>query len=244
MVLSLVIGPLAFILQVAIWQAVFHGKAEVGGFTLEQMIAYYGIVTLMNYLIMDFAAWNLQMLIHTGRFLTFALRPVSHCFFAFAQKAGHRALGFFIEFLPMVLVFAFVFRIGLVPREPVWFPVSLGLAFCMNFLINYSIGILGFRLVRTDGVRYVYTFVRELFAGNIIPLIFFPGVLQTVFFFLPFQFVVYVPVCVFFGDYSLAAIHLPIPVVVGIQAGAVCVMWIVTRILNYFGMKRFTGVGA
>ena len=36
----------------------------------------------IEFIIMDFAGWNLQMLIRTGRFLTFMLRPVSHRFFA------------------------------------------------------------------------------------------------------------------------------------------------------------------
>jgi ABC-2 type transport system permease protein len=244
MVLSLVIGPLMFILQLGIWQAVFQGKNVVGGFTLGKMIQYYAVITLMNYIIMDFAAWNLQMLIHTGRYLTFALRPVSHCFFAFAQKAGHRVLGFTIEFFPMVLVFLFVFKINLVPAEPGWFIVSVFLSFCINFLLNYSMGILGFWMVRTEGIRFIYGFISSLFAGSIIPLSFLPDVLQSVFFFLPFQFIVYVPVRVFFGSYSLGGVSLSLPAIVGIQGVALIVVWFLTRILNFFGIKKFTGVGA
>lgn len=244
MILSLVIGPLAFILQFAIWQAVFQGRSTVGGFTLDRMIQYYAIITLMNYLTMDFAAWNLQMLVHTGGYLTFALRPLSHCFFAFSQKVGHRVLGFFLEFLPITLVFLLVFRIDLVPKEPGWFAVSLLLVFCMNFLLNYSLGIFGFWFVRTDGVRFIYSFVCNFVAGSVIPLSFFPEQVQNLLFFLPFQFIVYVPVRVFLGDYSLGSIHLPIPAIVGIQAVAVLFMWLVTRVFNAFGIKRFTGVGA
>jgi ABC-2 type transport system permease protein len=244
MLLSLVIGPLYFFIQVCVWQAVFHDKTEVGGFTLVTMIRYYSLVTLINYLIMDFATWNLQMLIRTGRFLTFALRPMSHIFFAFSQKAGHRTLGFFLEFLPVYLCFVFVFRIWLVPAEPLWFLISLGFSFCMSFFISYCIGILGFWLVNTDGVRFIYNFVRDLFAGVLIPLTFFPGPAQTVFFFLPFQFVAYVPIRVFFGTYTLSGISLPIPAIVGIQGCAVLIMWAVTRMLFSLGMKRFTGAGA
>ena len=43
---------------------------------MNQMVSYYGLVILLHYLTMDFADWNLQMLIRTGKFLTFILPKV------------------------------------------------------------------------------------------------------------------------------------------------------------------------
>ena len=118
MLLSLVVGPAFFLAQVFIWKAVYTGKASLGGLSLQQMITYFGAASVIHYLTMDFADWNLQMLIRTGRFLTFALRPISHVYFALCQKVGHRTLGFLFEFIPVWLIFAVVFRIPLVPAQP------------------------------------------------------------------------------------------------------------------------------
>ncbi|UZQ85673.1 hypothetical protein ODU73_000029 [Thermoclostridium stercorarium] len=52
------------------------------------------------------------------------------------------------------------------------------------------------------------------------------------------------PVRVFIGKYELAGISMPIPHIVFIQAVMVIVMFLFNRILWYFGIKRFTGVGA
>lgn len=244
MLLSLLVGPAFFLAQVFIWKAVYTGRETIAGFSLQNMLFYFGAATIITYLIMDFADWNLQMLIHTGRFLTFALRPLSHQFFALSQKVGHRALGFLFEFIPVWLIFALVFRIPLLPARPFWAVLSIGLGFMMMFFVNYSVGILAFWLTRTDGIRSLFRIFRDVLAGAFIPLTFFPDAIQKVLFFLPFQFITYVPVRVFIGTYALAGISLDLPQIVGIQAAAVCVMWCVSGLLFRLGIRRYTGVGA
>ncbi|MGE5670738.1 MAG: ABC transporter permease [Fibrobacterota bacterium] len=244
MLLSLVVGPVFFLAQVFIWTAVYAGRNELGGFTLEQMLLYYGVSSIIYYLIMDFADWNLQMLIRTGKFLTYVLRPMPHPFFAFSQKIGHRILGFLFEFIPVWLIFFFLFHIKLIPAGPSWTIVSVMFSFVIMFLLNYSIGILAFWLTRTDGIRALIRLFRDLMAGVFIPLSFFPDAIQKILFFLPFQFVSYVPTRVFLGSYTLAGWNISIPLIVGIQGLALIGMLIVTATLWRLGIKRFTGVGA
>ena len=97
---SIFVGPVFFLTQVFIWGAVYSSRSTLNGLTLEQMLTYYGISAVINYLTYDSADWNLQMLIRPGKFLTFMLRPVSHCYFAFSQKIGHRILAFWFELFP------------------------------------------------------------------------------------------------------------------------------------------------
>jgi len=53
--------------------------------------------------------------------------------------------------------------------------------------------------------------------------------------------VAYVPTRVFIGSYELAGISLSVPCVVGMQAVAVVVMFLVYKLLWYLGIKKFTG---
>ena len=135
MAVSLLVGPIFFLVQYFIWHAVYTGKDTINGLTLEQMLSYFGIAAVINYLTFDFADWNLQMLVRTGKFITFALRPMPHWLFALAQKIGHRSLGFMIEFVPMFLIFMFIFGIKLVPAAPIWAVISIVLSFLMNFML-------------------------------------------------------------------------------------------------------------
>lgn len=114
---SIFVGPVYFIVQYFIWTAAYRGKTQLNGMELSQMITYFGASILIGYLTMDFADWNLQMLIRTGKFLTFAIRPIHHRFFAFSQKVGHRFLGFIFEFIPCYIIFILLFRIRMVPKK-------------------------------------------------------------------------------------------------------------------------------
>lgn len=240
---SILVGPLFFAVQMLIWSAVYIGNNSINGLTLQMMLRYYGVSILINYLTMDFADWNLQMLIQTGKYITFALRPMHHRFFALSQKVGHRILGFVFEFTPVLLIMIFIFKINMVPASAFWFLISVIFSFLITFYINYSIGLLSFWLTKTAGIRSAVKLIVSLSSGSLIPLSFFPGWCQKLFFFLPFQHMVYVPSMVFTGHYNLTGITLQIPVIVGIQGAFVVLMFALSEILYRFGNKRFTAVG-
>jgi len=243
MAVSILIGPVYFLVQYFIWTAVFTTRDTLGGLTLTQMLAYYGVMSCINYLTFDFADWNLQMLIRTGKYVTFVLRPVSHLFFALSQKIGHRFLGFWMEFLPVFLIYLFIFRIDILPQRPLWAIISVIFGFLMTFLVNYCIGLTAFWLTNADGVRNMFHLIGSISAGTLVPLTFFPEAIQRVLFFLPFQFMQYVPARVVFGDYELAGIALTVPQIVGLQGIAVVAMWGITALLIRIGTRKFTGVG-
>jgi len=240
---SIFVGPVFFVVQYFIWTAVFAGGG-MPGMELDEVIRYFAATALIGYLVMDFADWNLSMLVRTGKFLTFSLRPPNHSFFALSQKVGHRILGFLAEFLPCYLIFMFVFGIDMRPTYIGWVLVSVALAFLMNFYVNYSIGLVSFWVVQSGGIRRVYSLFGGIFSGALIPLVFFPQSLQWVQFFLPFQYTSFVPAMVFLGRYELGGIEMSIPAIVGIQAIAVLVAFAFCELLNSFAMKKFTAVGA
>lgn len=243
MAVSLVVGPVFFLVQYFIWHAVYSDMTTINGFTLTQMLTYFGVAAVINYLTFDFADWNLQMLVRTGKFVTFALRPMPHWLFALAQKIGHRTLGFWIEFIPIFLIFMFVFGIDLVPAQPVWAVISIALSFLMNFMVNYCVGLTAFWIVKADGIRRIFLLFKDISAGLFLPLSFFPDALQSVLFYLPFQFITYVPTRVFIGHYELAGITMTIPQIVGLQAAATACMAVIMLLLYRLAVRRFTGVG-
>jgi len=240
---SILVGPLYFLVQYFIWTSVYHGQT-INGMDINDVLRYFGITALIGYLTMDFADWNLSMLIRTGKYLTFALRPVHHRFFALSQKIGHRILGFFFEFIPVLLIFVFVFKINMMPYNVFLSVISIALAFLMNFYVNYCLGLASFWIVESGGLRGVFSLISSMFSGALIPLVFFPKWFQKVQFFLPFQYITYVPAMVFTGKFQLAGENIALPLIVGIQAIAVLVVFFISEILYNAAIKRFTGVGA
>lgn len=171
---SVFVGPVYFIVQYFIWTAVYGGSVTLGGMEFMQTVRYFGASALIGYLTMDFADWNLQMLVRTGKFLTFTLRPMHHRFFALSQKIGHRVLGFFFEFLPCLLIFALLFRVDIIPQHIFWTVLSVALAFLMNFYVNYCLGMTAFYFVQANGIRVVYQLLGSIFFGSAYSAEFFP----------------------------------------------------------------------
>ena len=97
---------------------------------------------------------------------------------------------------------------------------------------------------KTDGVRRAVYVFTSICSGAFLPLNLFPYSFQKLLFYLPLQFIAYVPVRVFIGQYELAGITMSIPQIVFLQAVMVAVMFLVNRALWYMGIKHFTGVGA
>lgn len=241
---SIFVGPVYFIVQYFIWTSVYgDGQRTLYNMDLSQILSYFGAITLISYLTMDFADWNLQMLVRTGKFITFNLRPVHHRFFALSQKMGHRVLGFFFEFLPCFFIFQFVFKVNMVPKYIGWTILSIMLAFLMNFYVNYCIGMTAFWLVQASGIKNVFNILSSLLSGSIIPLVFFPDILQKMLFFLPFQYITYVPAMVFTGSYSLGGITMTIPQIVGCQAIAVVVVFAISEVIYRRAIEKFNSVG-
>lgn len=241
---SVFVGPVYFIVQYFIWTAVYGDSGSLAGLELSETIRYFGASALIGYLTMDFADWNLQMLIRTGKFLTFTLRPMHHRFFALSQKLGHRVLGFFFEFLPCLLIFMLLFKVEILPDRMGWTFVSVALAFLMNFYVNYCLGMTAFFLVKANGIRVVYQLFAQIFSGALIPLNFFPEVLQSVMIFLPFQYTNYIPAMVWTGSESIGVLKLNVPQAVLAQAFATILMFVLSEVLYRCAMKRFTAVGA
>ncbi|MCL2109286.1 MAG: ABC-2 family transporter protein [Oscillospiraceae bacterium] len=244
MLVSLFVGPVYFAVQYFIWGAIYGDGGEIAGFEYTQMIRYFGITALIGYLTWGSADWNLSMLIRTGKFLTFALRPLHHRFFALSQKIGHRSLALFLEFIPCWLILMAVFKINLFPAHLGWFILSVLLASLIHFFIAYCIGLFSFWLVKTDGLRMAYWLFDSVFAGFLIPLVFFPKWMQFIQFFLPFQYTSYVPAMVFLGEYKLGGYELSLPAIVGVQALATLTMFVVSELMYRAAMKRFTAVGS
>ncbi len=241
---SVFVGPVYFIVQYFIWTAVYGEGEALGGMELTETIRYFGVSALIGYLTMDFADWNLQMLIRTGKFLTFTLRPMHHRFFALSQKLGHRVLGFFFEFLPCLLIFGLLFKVDIIPQYFGWTLLSVALAFLMTFYVNYCLGMTAFYFVKANGIRVVYQLIDNIFSGALIPLSFFPDALQRIMMFLPFQYTNYIPAMVWTGSSSIGSMGLTVPEAVMCQGIAAVITAVLSEVIYRASIKRFTAVGA
>lgn len=242
MAVSLLTGPLRFLVMAWIWRGTAR-SGTAGGMTTEALVAYSGLAILVSYAVFDFADWNLQMLVRTGRYVNHLLQPLPHPLFAFGQKLGHRALALLIEALPVWALVSVALGKPLVPASPFWFAIAVAQGFVLMFLANYTVGLLGFWMARAEGLRRCLMLLRDTLAGAWLPLSFLPAAIQPVLFLLPYPWILYVPLRIGLGDVEIAGRILSAPTAVGLQTLAM-VSWIVLLAgARTIATRRFLAVG-
>lgn len=209
-------GILTYLLFVSvhyfIWQAVYASQppgAVINGFTLEQMITYISVGWVARSLYFSNIDYEMDEIVRTGQISTYLLRPVDFQSMMIAQAVGEAVFRLVFFSLPIGLVICLLF-----PVSP---PAGLGafllflLASCLGFLIlaqlNFLTGLLAFSFKSIQGVIRAKYYLTQLCSGLLLPLAFFPPVLQTALDYLPFKTIAHTPLQFYLGNYTFE--HLP-----------------------------------
>lgn len=243
MAVSLFTGPLRFLVMTWIWTSTLSSQGNAAGMGVVDLVTYSGLAILVGYAVFDFADWNLQMLVRTGAYANHLLQPMHHAWFALSQKLGHRALALLVEAIPVwILVSLFLGR-PLCPRNPGWFALSAALGFLLMFVVNYASGLVGFWLVRAEGVRRCVVLVRDLLGGAMLPLSFFPAAVQPLLFLTPYPWALYIPLRLGTGRVEILGTTLAPSQAVGVQALVLVASATALVGLDALARRRFLAAG-
>jgi len=243
MVVSLLTGPLRFAVMTCIWVTTTRSAGAASGLSRADLIAYSAFALLAGYVVFDFADWNLQMLVRTGRYTNHLLQPLPHPLFAFGQKLGHRALAILLEAIPVWALLSWWLGHPLVPRHAFWFGLSLALGFVLMFLVNYATGLVGFWLVRAEGIRRCLGLLRDTLAGAWLPVTFLPAALLPVLFLLPYPWILFVPVRIALGGVQILGHAVSAPQAVGMQLIVTLVWLAILTGLQRLASRRVLAAG-
>jgi len=244
MLMLLLTAPLAMLAQYFIWNSVYSTNKTINGMSLNQILTYYAITTILNAFLNDDMATTLRSNIYNGSLSTILQKPVSYFLYSFSQKIGKKTISLLIEVLPLAIIFILAFKINIMPQNLIWAIISIALSFIHVFFVNFCIGITAFWLIDNWGITMSVNVLSSLCSGMLIPLVFFPQVIQKLLFILPFQFMYYIPTRVILGSYELAGISMVPYQIVLMQFVYVFIMGMATYYLWIKGIKKYTGVGA
>lgn len=189
-------------IQLALWAGVYKfTNVAPSGLTLQKVWTW----TIMLHTTYDVvtAGWEapkqLQEKIRQGTVAIDLLRPVPLPL-ALAADAAGRALYGVVHGVPGVVAIWL-----LKPSPPAdWlagllFPFSLLLALAVNFELHLLVRMTGFWTGETKGAYSLLRHVNEIFSGEVFPVWFLPGVLQTMALWSPFPAVANTPYSIYTG---------------------------------------------
>lgn len=233
--LWLMVDVFQFAMMVFLWKSVYQFNDSISGFSFNQMLVYF-LATNLFFIFTDLdTVWAMSEEIKEGRISLYMVKPISYKIRLVFEVFG-RAIGVLILLLPVVLatgvvitiVFDIIWTITImdVILSILFIPLMLLLmfefAFFFGTLVIYTNNEFGL-------VIFMSVFIR-IVSGQLIPIALYPGFLQNIITYMPFQYISYPPL-ILLGKISDGSAWIGL---------AVLFLWVILfKIINHF-MYRFS----
>lgn len=203
-------------------------------------ISYFLCVFIVRQLVAAWAAWEINFEVRQGTLALRLLRPLNPIIAFATSNLAYLPLRGLVT-LPVAIFLVATHRDALSHDWRAWvlLPFTIFGAWLINFLVNVCVGALSFTLdssLRVMDLWFAFFFV---FSGYLVPLDFFPPWLRDIAAWLPFRYILALPVELMTGrlafDDALRLVGAQVAYVTGLGALAT-LLW--TR-----GVQRFQAFG-
>ncbi|MEL6469128.1 MAG: ABC-2 family transporter protein [Cyanobacteria bacterium J06623_4] len=210
------------------------------GLTPAELARYFLAVFLVRQFTVVWVIWDFEKEVVQGKLSPMLLQPLDpvwrHFFGHFAERLTR---------MPFILLLVGLFCL-LYPKA-VWIPtpyacfwgsVTLVLAFCLRFLIQYTFALLAFWVERASSIQQFWFLFYVYLSGVVAPLSLFPEPVRQVALWTPFPYLMYFPASIIIG--------LPVDLARGLFTMAIwgAIALAVNRKLWREGLKNYSSMGA
>jgi ABC-2 type transport system permease protein len=189
-------------LQIFIWRGLYGDSGEAKmGIVLNDMVAYTILSGVTRMLTKSDVSLDINASVLDGSISTRLLLPLGYRTYYFLSNLSENLFWSLYQSLPPILV-AIVFfglRFDLAPQRFGIYCISVMMALAINFLFSFIMGASVIWLRDAYFLERYIELIFRLFAGNIVPMWFFPGWLNTASRFLPFRYVIFEPISILLG---------------------------------------------
>jgi len=192
-----------------LWMAIYasSGSGVLGGFTRTEMIVYVFLSYTISDVIMVDISSEIGRDVIDGNVAMNLIKPIDY-----RMNLVFKSFGIMLYRLVIPALFIWcgleiykVVNLDVVPinfTTAVCFLCSLFLSFLLYVFFDYCFGMLAFVTTYLFGMNIIKNAVLNFLTGKLIPISFFPLVLQRIFEFLPFTAMTYVPTMIYLGKYT------------------------------------------
>jgi ABC-2 type transport system permease protein len=187
-----------------IWKAIYEHSASIEGFDFAHLLTYIGVGWIIRSFYFNNIDQELAYQVMEGRLAMDLIKPVNIQMMYVARAAGESVFRLALLTFPTAVVLFLVYPLRLPASlgDAGAFLVSVILSFLIVAAINFAVGTFALRLQSILGLLRAKFFLLELFSGLLLPMTFFPHVVQKILDLLPFQYISYVPMLIYLGKLS------------------------------------------
>ena len=210
------------------------------GFTPTDFARYFLAVFLARQLSVVWVIWDFEKEVVQGKLSPLLLQPVDPVWRHFFGHVAER-----LTRIPFIAILVGLFCLLYPqaawipsPSELFWGSLTLVLAFCLRFLIQYTFAMLAFWVERATAIQQFWFLFYTFLSGMVAPLELFPSAVREFALWTPFPYLVYFPASLLVGA--------PVDLTRGLltMCGWGAIAFIVNRLLWRAGLKHYSGMGA
>ena len=223
-----------------LWQVTYGetGATQLGGLTLPQMLWYLAMTETLT-LSAPRVAPEVDQDVRTGALAVQLIRPLSYPLARLWTTLGERVVRFALNMVVGALIaLVFVGPIAFSAGGLLLFALALPLAFTLDFLGQFLIGLAAFWLEDTSGLLLIYSRITMILGGMLIPLELFPDAAQPWLRALPFSSIIYGPARMFVHPEAAFLADLALR-----QAAAIAVLAGIIALVYRAGVRRIHSNG-
>jgi len=241
--LNLCFGIIPLIVNIFLWSAIYGTtQGPIGGFTFNQMITYFILVFFcFNVTNAREVAVKIAEEIRDGTIHNFMIKPVNYLLLNFKFYICEKLIYIITIFVPFIL-FLFAIRnyIYLKIENLLLFLISLFLAICINYIIFAILGLLTTWFEEISALLDLWVNITEFLSGGLFPLSLLPIKIQTIFSFLPFGYIISLPINI----YMMKELTSEIIINILVQVIWIMILIIILVILWKKVTNKYSGYGA
>jgi ABC-2 type transport system permease protein len=233
------------VIQTALWTSLYApGSGEMlFGFTYAQMIAYTVVANLVSRLVRTGFEYELNADIRTGGLDRYLVKPIGYFGFRLCVFLGGKSVQTGLNLVLLAgaaVVLNAVLGVPVSVTAALAFAASIVVAFVLNFLIFWCVGMAGFWLTEIGFLFEAARIVIITASGGIFPLAVFGPSGQAVLDMLPFRFTIQFPTELLCGRIPAAQAAVDF----GLAFLWIGILIALARALWDAGIRRFAAVGS
>lgn len=194
---------------VMIYVAFYESSNTIAPMTLNQVVTYLWLQqSFYALLFLYYRDGEIISMIKNGNVAYELCRPENLYFKWYIKILSSKLAGLTLKFAPIILVALFLpepYRLMLPENSLVFLMFLLSISLSMLLIPAFCtiVHLLSFFLLDERGVYTFVTAFAEIFAGIVIPLPFFPNMLQKIANILPFRYMADLPLRIYSGSIAL-----------------------------------------
>lgn len=224
-----------------LWSAIYESGHAIANYTFKEILSYYILIALLRLTINEGTGMAFQTTneIKDGQVTPYLTRPFSYPLRQFVDVLAKTSLNIIIV-IPIVIVCSTLFGITTyLPHGPA---IMYGLAWStlalyLYIVIYFLIAVLSFWVDRAESYIYATIVFSNFFNGSLLPLDAFPGWFITINNWLPFKYLMYVPIQAFLGKHQFSILEL------GIGLGWALFSSLAINVIWKRGLKKYESQG-